>query len=122
MHRVGIIITEYVDDHFPGWVRCQLTDAEGRAWIFTEKVPVVSPEDLGPSSTYPRPAWIACRVLSRAMKDRGREVVEIDTAELWGIESADGVSRFRVSVWRSGAGRVAVQMTLGGRRVEDRYR
>ncbi len=86
----------YVDDAFPGFVECRLTDTSGRAWLFTEKVPVVTTEDLDPNSDYPRPVIVACVIVARRLDAAGSELVTIDTGTPWGVEAAGGETRFEV--------------------------
>jgi hypothetical protein len=85
-------IRRFVDDNFPGWVECAFTDAHGREWVFVEKVPVVSMEDLEDTSSYPRPCIIACEVIARHEGD----VVVVDIARPWGLEATTGQTRFEV--------------------------
>jgi hypothetical protein len=89
-------IRRYVDDSDPGWVEFWLTDADGVAWSFVEKVPVVSAEDLDTNTCYPVAAVIACRVIERRVGADGKEVVVIDMEDPWGIESTTGQTRFVV--------------------------
>jgi hypothetical protein len=93
---VAVDIIRYVDDSFPGFVECRLVDASGRAWLFHDKVPVVALADLDANSSYPQPGIIACRVLSRRLHPDGREIVSIDTASPWCVESTTGDTVFEV--------------------------
>ena len=63
MPAIRIAIVAYLDDGFPGFVECQVTDRSGRVWSFVEKVPLVTTEDLRPDTLYPRPGEIGCEVL-----------------------------------------------------------
>ena len=96
MTGVKVEIQRYVDDHQPGWVECGLTDVHGRGWLFVEKVPVVSLEDLDAESNYPRPGLIACQVLERRAGADGREVVVIDTELPWHVAATTAQTRFEV--------------------------
>jgi hypothetical protein len=93
---VRAVIRRYVSDDNPGWVECAFTDARGRDWVFVEKVPVVTAELLDADSTYPRPVILACEVGERVRDEAGREVVVVDAAQPWGIETATGETRFEV--------------------------
>jgi hypothetical protein len=93
---VAVEITKWMDDQQPGFVECQLTDADGRIWRFIEKVPVITAATLGRSTSYPQPGVIACEVLSDRLDAKGRKLVEVDTARPWGVESTDGRTRFTV--------------------------
>jgi hypothetical protein len=86
----------FVDDAQPGWVECELTDAEGRVHLFREKVPVVTSENLDASSTYPRPVTLACQIRGQRTSS-GYAVVEVDTSQPSGIESTEGRTSFVVS-------------------------
>jgi hypothetical protein len=92
---VRVEIRRYVDDHQPGWVECRLTDAHGREWSFTEKVPVVTAENLGAESSYPQRGVVACRIVGHRTGD-ALEVVVIDTTEPWGVMATTGETQFEV--------------------------
>jgi DNA-binding CsgD family transcriptional regulator len=96
VYAVSIQITGYVDDHFPGFVSCELNDAHQRKWQFVEKVPVVTRANLTSRSTYPQAGHIRCRVLSRSVGEGGRAITRIDTASPDGVESTDGNTVFDV--------------------------
>lgn len=96
MHFVNVAVTRFVDEHFPGFVECALVDAYGRRWIFREKVPVVSSENLWVDSAYPRRGVIACEVLKRWQDEDGRDLVRIDTEMPWAIEAINGETEFEV--------------------------
>ncbi len=92
MPRVAVAIVRYIDDHQPGFVECELTDVHNRRWLFEEKVPIVSDENLLATTSYPREGFIACRILERHALG-----VRITTAEPCGVESVEGVSEFDVA-------------------------
>lgn len=95
MTNVAVEITRFVDASFPGWVEFVLNDARGARWVFVDKVPVVSAEDLSEASDFPRSAMIACEVVpDPAVAEAG--LVKIDTSRPWGIEAKDGTSMFVV--------------------------
>lgn len=56
--RVDII--GFVDESFPGFVRCAFADAEGKRHTFIEKVPVVTTQDLWVDSAYPQQGTVPC--------------------------------------------------------------
>ena len=95
MLGISVEITRFVDDHQPGWVECNLVDAQGKKHLFIEKAPVVSLEDLDAGSSYPRVGIIGCEVIERKRVD-GRDVVKIKTEKPWGIESVEGQASFDV--------------------------
>jgi hypothetical protein len=96
MLAVSVKITGYVDDHFPGFVSCELCDAHERTWHFIEKVPVVSVGNLTGGNTYPQPGEIRCILLSRSLGESGRAIARIDTATPDGVESTEGNTIFEV--------------------------
>lgn len=92
MFALRVTIVRWVDDHQPGWVECQFTDAQDRTWVVIEKAPVISAEDLGPDTLYPRSGMITCELVER----RGPGLLVVDTAMPWGIEATSGETRFEV--------------------------
>jgi hypothetical protein len=97
MKAVEVAIVEYVSEDQPGWVRCHLIDASNRTWTFLEKTPVVSSSHLVPTSQFPQPGLVACKLLSVFASPRGEQIARIDTMEPWGVESEQGTSVFEVS-------------------------
>lgn len=89
-------IERFPHESQPGWVRCSLVDAAGRAHVFEAKVPVVSSENLDAGTRYPRAGVIGCQLIGTAVTPDGREVVLVDTEQPWGIESEAGETRFEV--------------------------
>jgi len=71
MPAVRVDIIGFLDDWQPGFVKCRLTDASGRAWSFEEKVPLVTSEWIDAASDYPRPGIMGCTVL----ESRGETVL-----------------------------------------------
>lgn len=96
MKAIQISITAFADDGPPGWVECEMIDADGVLHQFVEKVSVVSNEDLRLDSAYPRYGKIACEVNSTWIDERGRDLSKIDTSRPWGIESKAGTTEFVV--------------------------
>ena len=96
MSQLQITIERYVDDHQPGFVEFSFLDSDGVARRFIEKVPVITRERLSHDSSYPRPASLACTVISRT-EASGSSVVVIDLATPYGIEDAFGNSVFTVA-------------------------
>ena len=95
MPAIKVRITRLVDTSQPGFVECQLVDANDRVWLFIEKIPVVTTEALWIESEYPRDGAIGCEVVGRSM-DRNGEIVIVETLRPWGVESTDGVTRFEI--------------------------
>jgi len=96
MASVSIEVTRFIDDHFPGFVECTLTDAEGRVSTFIEKVPVVSKEYLSAGSEFPCEGFIDCEIESEYSDSEGRLLVLIDTERPYSIESTTGETKFVV--------------------------
>jgi hypothetical protein len=95
MLAVEITIDRFVDASQPGWVECSLKDAFGTEHVFREKVPIVTTEDLDANSSYPKKGVVACTIIERSTLG-GREVVTVDTDSIWGVESVDGETKFKV--------------------------
>ena len=96
MVALRVSIVRWVDDHQPGWVECQFADAQDRLWVIIEKAPVISAENLGPDSSYPRSAVIACQLIERRVDPGGQDLLLVDTSIPWGIEATSGETRFEV--------------------------
>jgi hypothetical protein len=95
MHFLAVEIVKFVDAHQPGFVECQLVDAENHRHSLIDKVPICSFEDLDASSAYPRAGSLQCKVLARWKDDGGRELVRVSLAPD-GVESTEGLSEFVV--------------------------
>lgn len=93
MLGVKIKIVEYVDDSQPGWVRCVLTDAFGKEWFFTEKVPIVTSDSLDEKSSYPQEGIINCIVVGE--KDKNI-CIDIDTSKPYGVYSEEENAVFTI--------------------------
>lgn len=96
MLYVKVLINRYVEHYQPGIVECSLIDAHGNEWLFIEKVPVVSNQDLDENSDYPLPGYIACTFLAERQDTDGSHVVHISTAEPDAIQATSGHDQFEV--------------------------
>ena len=97
MTIIRIPIVRWVDNQFPGWVECLLTDASGRQWSIIDKLPIFSEDmDIGEDSKYPQPGILPCEVADEKIVPQGRKVVVINTEKPWGVESIDGNTIFEV--------------------------
>jgi hypothetical protein len=96
MMSLVVQVERFVDDYFPGFVGCALTDADGVRHEFIEKVPVVSTSDLMSSSLYPQAGHIACIIEEEWMDELGRRLVRVTTEKPWSVESVAGKTRFTV--------------------------
>lgn len=96
MDALSVTIQRFVDDHFPGFVECVLSDSSGCKHQFVEKAPVVTSANLSLDSIFPQSGYIACVVQERWIDERGRELARVCTVEPWGVESIAGKSNFIV--------------------------
>lgn len=96
MPSLAVQIVRLVDTHQPGFVECTFVDAEGRQHRFSEKMPVVTLDDLSERSQYPHPGVIACEVEASWLEPDGRALVRVTTERPWGVESVEGQTRFVV--------------------------
>jgi hypothetical protein len=94
--ELTVRIVRFVDDSFPGWVECTLTDAEGREWTFHDKVPMFTCEQLSAASSYPQPGVVGCQIVQRSRDAAGREIVTVDTRLPWDCRATDGTYQFDV--------------------------
>jgi hypothetical protein len=60
-----LTIIAFVDESFPGFVRCAFADANGSRHTFIEKFPVVTTEDLWNDSVYPQQGTVPCERVER---------------------------------------------------------
>ena len=96
MTSIAIEIVRYVDDHFPGYVECLLTDARGDAHRFIEKVPVVTVANLTANSSYPQLGSLDCVIEDEWTDGTGNKLVRANTEKPSGIESTTGKWAFVV--------------------------
>jgi hypothetical protein len=96
MHNVAVQIVRFVDTSFPGWVECELVDADGRRHILKDKVPIFTVEDLDAESKYPVPGSVACEILEQYENEKGQQFVRVSTIKPYHIESTEGLSEFTV--------------------------
>jgi hypothetical protein len=96
MYSVAIQVIRFVDAAFPGWVECELVDAEGRRHVIKDKVPMFTVEELDADSRYPAEGCVPCEVLERYKDRAGQELARITTKEPYGIESSEGLTEFIV--------------------------
>lgn len=94
MPAVPVKIVRFVDDHFPGWVECELIDADGHVHVIRDKVPIFTAQLLDAHSEYPTLGDVRCETVKRFQDEKGRELARIWTP---GIESTEGLSEFTVT-------------------------
>lgn len=87
-------VIEWVDDtDYPGTVRIEVIDADGKKWYFTEKNVVVDDDNLlSPDKKYPIDIPLACKIVKK-----DKDYITVSTQEPWGLETEDGVSEFRMN-------------------------
>jgi hypothetical protein len=96
MAELEVQIVQFVDNHQPGFVRCQFVDAAGHCHLIVEKAPVVTTEDLDAASEYPKSGSVRCEILRRYRNEKGQELVRISTQRPFSVESTEGVFEFTV--------------------------
>ena len=96
MHALTVLVVRFVDGGFPGFVECELMDAEGHLHRFVDKVPMLMNGEYDAESKYPTPDSLRCEVLERYQDGSGRELVRVSTARPDAIESTVGVTEFTV--------------------------
>ena len=78
---LSVRIVQFVDESFPGWVKCEFVDAEGHLHELVDKFPIFSEEMLDADSSYPVPGLVQCHVLVEWQDGQGRELARIRTIE-----------------------------------------
>lgn len=93
---VAVRIVRFVDDYQPGIVACELVDADGHGHILIDKAPIFTDESLDVFSEYPRPGLVRCPAVRNWRDECGRDLIAINTAIPYCIESVEGLSEFVV--------------------------
>jgi hypothetical protein len=96
MHALAIQVIRFVDGDYPGWVECELVDADGCRHTIIDKVPMLLSGDFDAESKYPIPSALRCEVLKRFQDETGRDLVCVSTARPDGIETTKGETEFTV--------------------------
>ena len=96
MTKVSIQIVRFLDPTQPGLVACELVDASGDRHTLVDKVLMFTPARLDGHSLYPQAGVVPCEVISRWQDEEGRQLVRINTAKPWAVESDEGVTEFVV--------------------------
>jgi hypothetical protein len=97
MKELALQIVRCVDDqHQPGWVECEFTDADGRRHILVDKIPIFTLDILDNSSKYPRPAGVACEIFDTRYDLLGRQLVSITIDRPYHVESTEKLAEFVV--------------------------
>lgn len=96
MLAIKIEITKFIDHHQPGFVEARLFDVWSREYIFQEKLPIFTSDDLDNESDYPKPGVIACIKVKEFYDNTNCKIIVIDTNEIWGVQSLDERREFEV--------------------------
>ena len=94
MMKLAVEIVRFLDEHQPGGVDVQFSDAVTRTHTFRDKVPIFTERDLTPASDYPQPGVIRCELLSESSDKLS---ARISTLRPDGLESTEGLSEFLVN-------------------------
>ena len=96
MYMLNVQILRFVDSNFPGWVECVLKDSSNREWLFIDKIPIFTDQNLHEMSHYPQQGVIACEIIRTWVEFDGRKRCIITTEIPWGIAAQDGKTEFEV--------------------------
>lgn len=77
MTCLRVEIVGFVDESFPGFVRCAFADANGKRHTFIEKVPIVTTEDLWSDSVYPQQGTLPCENVETLESDTDRRLARV---------------------------------------------
>lgn len=88
---VDVIIARVVNQSFPAWVECELTDVNGKIHVFRDKSPIFESNSPRRDTKLPRSGGIRCRVVG---EESGRMMVDTELPDH--IESISGFTRFSV--------------------------
>lgn len=75
--NLRVSIARFVDEHFPGFVECEISDVDGVRYLIEDKVPIFTTENLWSDSTYPAEGTVGCEILERMTDDHGNEIVRV---------------------------------------------
>jgi|SRR5215470_12338190 len=83
MTCLRVDIVGFVDESFPGFVRCAFSDADGNRHTFIEKIPVVTTQDLWNDSIYPQQGSVPCERVEclKGEAERGLVHVTLDVGD-----------------------------------------
>jgi hypothetical protein len=84
MKYLEVDIIEYIQNDFPGWVRCKFIDSVGKEHYFNDKIPVVSVENINEETILPKKGFIRGKIIN---KNNG--IICFSTLELDHIETED---------------------------------
>ena len=77
MTCLRIDIIGFVDESFPGFVRCAFADANGNRHTFIEKIPVVTTDDFWSDSVYPQQGTVPCEKVESLNGGTDRGLVRV---------------------------------------------
>ncbi len=96
MKAIKILITNFIDDHYPGFVQCKFYDAFGREHILEDKVPIFTDQYLDAKSVFPQDGVVACEILKEWSDKNGRTINFVNIAKPWGVKTIEGLTQFEV--------------------------
>ena len=96
MYMLNVQIIRFVDSSFPDWVECVLKDTSNREWLFIDKIPIFTDQNLHEMSHYPQQGAIACEIIRIWVESDGRKRCIITTEIPLGIAAQDGKTEFEV--------------------------
>ena len=91
MHNVEVSILRMIDDHYPGFVECELIDLDGKRHMFVDKLPIFEGDEADVDAGFPRIGYIRCQVVRSTV-----DTALIDTGLPDAVESKSGETRFLV--------------------------
>ena|ERR1700689_3349228 len=96
MPSIRVEIVRFVDEHQPGLVACEFTDANGQRHTIIDKVPMFSSEALWVNSKYPTAGDASCELLRSWEDVSGQRLIQITIARPYCLEASNGQSEFTV--------------------------
>jgi len=96
LRYLRLSIVEFINDHLPGFVAGEFTDASGNVHRIEDKVPIFTMEMLDQNSKYPQPGSARCALVSVSVDDDGRGLAEITITRPDGLETTSGQVSFVV--------------------------
>ncbi len=90
MYGIKVRIRCIIDESYPKFVECVLTDYDGMTHIFRDKLPIFSAEY---DPMIPGDGIIRCSVIRET-----EHFAEVDTALPDDVESIMGVNKFRIAI------------------------
>lgn len=96
MPVLNVQIIRLTDDHQPGWVECEFTDAAGHPHQVQDKAPIFGANYWDLKAALPARGLLGCELLARWRDSDGHELARITIARPDGVESTKGLAEFVV--------------------------